>query len=156
GRGARDDRATNRRPGRAGVPPTRPVPAMPSAFLSHSTPDDFFVGELESLLRAMGYDRVFNDSRSIAPDAEFWPEIERGIRGCDALVVVITRASAGSVWVQKEVEYARSQSKRVIPLWIEDCEVPDVFKARDVIDFRPKNRVKDRQIAPSRILRHSP
>lgn len=129
---------------------------MPIAFISHSTPDDFYVGELESFVRAMGYDQVFNDSRSILPDAEFWPEIEQGIRKCDALVVVISKASIGSRWVRKEVELARGLGKRVVPLWFEDCDIPDVFATRDVIDFRPKSRVKDRKIAPSRILRHSP
>src|SRR5712691_951550 len=129
---------------------------MPSAFISHSTPDDFYVGELESIVRAMGYDQIFNDSRSILPDAEFWPEIEKGVRQCDALVVVLSRASITSKWVRKEVEFARELGKRVVPLWIEDCDIPDVFATRDVIDFRPKSRVKDRKIAPSRILRHSP
>ena len=131
---------------------------MPSAFISHSTPDDSFVAELESFLRAIppGYDEVFNDSRSIVPDAEFWSEIEAGIRRCDALVVVISRASVASKWVTKEVELAHSLNKRVIPLWIEDCEIPAVFATRDVIDFRPRSRIKDRKLAPSRILRHSP
>lgn len=128
----------------------------PAAFISHSSPDDGYVAELESFVRAMGYAEVFNDSRSIKPDEKFWPEIEKGITACDALIVVITPASLKSAWVQREVDLARSLTKTVVPVWIEDCELPPTFADRDVIDFRPKKRVKDRKIAPSRILRHSP
>ena len=49
------------------------------AFVSHSTADDSYVAEMESFLRAAGYDEVFNDVRAIRPDEKFWPEIEKGI-----------------------------------------------------------------------------
>src|SRR6516225_6548582 len=129
---------------------------MPSAFISHSTPDDGYVAELESFIRALGYDKVFNDSRSIQPDARFWPEIESGILAHDVVIVVITCASMYSPWVQEEIAFADQHQKKVLPVWIEDCDLPDRFCDRDVIDFRPKRRVKDRKMAPSRILRHSP
>ncbi len=127
-----------------------------SAFISHSSPDDGYVAELESLVRAMGYDEVFNDVHAIKPDDQFWPKIEKGITACDTLMVVITTASLKSPWVLKEVELARSLEKRVVPIWIEDCKIPPTFADRDVIDFRPKSRIKDRKIAGSRILRHAP
>ncbi|MDZ4784224.1 MAG: toll/interleukin-1 receptor domain-containing protein, partial [Planctomycetia bacterium] len=129
---------------------------MRRAFISHSSPDDGYVAELEQFVRALGYDSVFNDVRSIVPDAQFWPEIERGIAASDALIVVITRASMKSPWVAQEIAFADSLQKRVVPIWIEDCELPARFADRDVIDFRPGSRVRDRQIAASRILRHSP
>ena len=34
---------------------------MRSAFVSHSTSDDRYVAEMESFLRAAGFDDVFND-----------------------------------------------------------------------------------------------
>ena len=129
---------------------------MSSAFISHSSPDDGYVAELESLVRAMGYSEVFNDSRSIKPDEKFWPEIEKGITACDTFMVVITSTSMKSAWVEREVDLARQLNKRVVPIWIEDCELPSAFADRDVIDFRPRKRIKDRKLAPSRITNIRP
>jgi hypothetical protein len=52
---------------------------MRRAFVSHSTVDDGYVAEMESFLRAAGYDEVFNDAHAIHPDEKFWPTIEKGI-----------------------------------------------------------------------------
>lgn len=68
-------------------------PAPRVAFISHTTPDDGYVAELESLLRSSGFDQVFNDVHSIQPDERFWPTIEHGIRDCDVFYVVITLRS---------------------------------------------------------------
>jgi len=127
---------------------------MRSAFISHSSPDDGYVAEFDSLLTSLGF-TVFNDVRSIKSDKKFWPEIESGIRACDVFFVVVTRASMKSKWVLDEIVFADSLEKEVRPVWIEDCELPARFADRDVIDFRPKNRVKDRKIAPSRLSRHA-
>ena len=99
-------------------------PRLRSAFVSHSSADDRYVAEMESFLRAAGFDEVFNDVSAIRPDEKFWPEIEKGIANCDSFVVVITAASNSSEWVKREVEYARSLSKNIIPVWIEDCPIP--------------------------------
>ncbi len=141
-------------------PNTNSIASLPSlaprvAFISHTTVDDGYVAELESLLRASGFDQVFNDVHSILPDESFWPAIERGIRGCNVFYVVITSRSLESTWVQREVELARGLSKKIVPVWIENCSVPPTFADRDVIDFRPRTR-KERRVASSRILRHSP
>ena len=82
---------------------------MRRAFVSHSSADDRYVAEMESFLR--------NDVSAIQLDEQFWPKIEEGITNCDSLVVVITAASNASEWVKREVEYARSLSKKVFPIW---------------------------------------
>ncbi|MDV6347051.1 TIR domain-containing protein [Nitrosomonas sp. Is35] len=115
---------------------------MPRAFVSHSSADDSFVAEMESFLRAAGFDDVFNDVSAIKPDEQFWPCIEQGITESDTFVVVITAASNSSVWVSREVELARRLGKRVIPVWREDCPLPPSFSDRDVIDFRPRTRTE--------------
>ena len=128
---------------------------MRRAFVSHSSDDDRFVAEMESFLRKAGFDDVFNDVSAIRPDEKFWPEIEKGIANCDSFVVVITAASSASEWVKREVEYARSLSKNVIPIWIEDSLLPSTFKDRDVIDWRPRTR-EERRFDISRIIKYAP
>lgn len=128
---------------------------MRRAFVSHSTADDSYVAELESFLRAAGFDDVFNDVSAIRPDEQFWPEIEKGIADCDRLFVVITAASNASDWVTREVECARGLGKKVIPLWVEDCPVPAIFQDRDVIDLRRRTRELLRTDI-SRIFKYAP
>jgi hypothetical protein len=125
------------------------------AFISHATADDSYVAEMESFLRAMGFDDVFNDVSAIRPDEQFWSAIERGITESEALVVVITAASNASDWVNREVTFARSLGRKVIPVWIEDCPVPALFADRDVIDFRPRRRA-ERRLDIGRIFQYAP
>ena len=128
---------------------------MPSAFISHGSADDRYVRRLVQYVRSLGYDDVFNDSHTIEPDALFWERIEKGIRDCDAFVVVLSHASVNSYWVDREVQFARVQGKRVIPIRIDDSKLPASFDGRDVIELR-QGRGDKVKIAPSRIMRHSP
>jgi len=128
---------------------------MPRAFVSHSSADDSFVAEMESFLRAAGFDDVFNDVSAIEPDEQFWPRIEQGIADSDTFVVVITAASNSSVWVSREVALARRLGKRVIPVRREDCPLPAIFSDRDVIDFRPRTRA-ERSFDIARIGKYAP
>ncbi|MER0170159.1 MAG: toll/interleukin-1 receptor domain-containing protein [Nitrosomonas sp.] len=128
---------------------------MPRAFVSHSSADDNFVAEMESFLRVTGFDDVFNDISAIKPDEQFWPRIEQGIAESDTFVVVITAASNSSTWVSREVELARHLGKRVIPVWREDCPLPQSFSDRDVIDFRPRARA-ERCFDIARIGKYAP
>ena len=88
---------------------------MRSAFVSHSTSDDSFVAEMESFLRAAGFEEVFNDVSAIRPDEKFWPEIEKGITSCDTFVVVITSASNASEWVKRESNTPAASRRRSSP-----------------------------------------
>jgi len=123
---------------------------MPSAFISHSSPHDGYVAELNSLLCSVGYD-VFNDVRCIKPDRQFWPKIQAGIRECDVFFVVITPTSMNSQWVKDEIAFADSLNKKVRPAWIGDYELPLRFADRDVIDFRTKYGVKSRKVASTQL-----
>jgi tetratricopeptide (TPR) repeat protein len=128
---------------------------MPSAFISHSSPDDRYVQEMVQYLRTLGYDDVFNDAHTIAPDELFWARIETGINDCDAFVVILSHASVQSYWVDREVTFARDHGKKLIPVRIDDCKLPPSFDGRDVIDLR-QGRGDRLKLAPSRIIKHSP
>jgi hypothetical protein len=128
---------------------------MPSEFMSHSSPDDGYVAHMERFVRGLGYDDVFNDGHTMVPDEPFWERIEKGIGDCDAFVVILSQASVKSIWVDREVQFARGLGKKVIPIRIDDCTLPTTFEGRDVIDLRP-GRGDALKIAPSRILRHAP
>ena len=128
---------------------------MPHAFISHSSPDDRYVQEFVQLVRSLGYSDVFNDSHTIEPYEKFWPKIEQGIRDCDAFVVILSHASVQSYWVDREVQFAREQGKKVIPIRIDDCQLPASFEGRDVLELRQGrgDRVK---IAGTQLEKHAP
>jgi hypothetical protein len=128
---------------------------MSKAFISHSSQDDRYVQEMVQYLRTLGYDEVFNDGHTIAPDELFWDRIEQGIFDCDAFVVILSHASLQSKWVDREVQFAREHGKKVIPVRIDDCKLPPGFEGRDVIDLR-HGRGDKVKIAASRITKHSP
>ena len=128
---------------------------MSRAFISHNSADDRYVTELEQLVRSLGYTDVFNDGHTIEPDDKFWQRIEEGILNCDAFVVVMSHSSLKSPWVDREVQFARENNKKVIPIRIDDCKLPASFDGRDVIDLR-QGRGDKLKIAASRILRHAP
>ncbi len=128
---------------------------MPSAFISHSSKDDGYVAELESFVRNLGFTTVFNDVHIIAAGDEFWPRIVEGITSCEVFIIVLSRHSVKSRWVDDETELAISLGKTITPIRIDDCAIPDSLKKRNVRDLRP-GRGERVKIAPSRILRHSP
>jgi hypothetical protein len=128
---------------------------MPSAFISHGSPDDRYVQEFVQLVLSLGFDNVFNDSHSIEPDELLWPRIEMGIREADAFVVILSHASVESYWVDREVQFARELRKKVIPIRIDDCKLPASFDGRDVIELRHSrgDRVK---ISGTQLEKHAP
>lgn len=123
------------------------------AFISHSSPDDRYVAEFVQLVRSLGFEEVFNDSHTIEPDEKFWDRIEQGIRDCDAFVVILSQASVKSYWVDKEVQFARSEGKRVIPIRIDNCTLPVSFDGRDVIEL--KHAGKGQRLSPPRFIHHA-
>ena len=113
-------------------------------FLSHSTHDDSFVAEMGNFLATLLDCDVFNDVCSIEAGERFWPAIDVGIRGCEKMVVIVSRDSIESEWVRKEIELARQLGKKIIPVRIDNCTT-DLFDERDLTDFRP-NQIDDTDI----------
>ncbi len=105
-------------------------------FLSHSSADDTYVAEFESLVHSLIDGEVFNDVRSIPAGAKFWDVIERGILACERLYVIVSRYSMASEWVAKEINLAREKGKTVIGVRIEDCKAT-LLEGYDVINLIP-------------------
>jgi hypothetical protein len=69
----------------------------------------------------------------IRPGDSLIKKIKEGIGSADALLVLITKNSVRSKWVQKEVRIASSLQKkeegpRIIPLVIAPCKIPNSLK----------------------------
>jgi len=96
---------------------------MTNIFISHSNEDSEATDFIVAALRRAGFG-VWVDFENIRGGAEWLCEIEAGIERCDAVVLVLSAASRGSTWVERECLYAYQLRKPVITALIADVLIP--------------------------------
>jgi len=112
---------------------TAPESGPPKVFLSHASEDKAFVLDFAARLRKRGVD-VWLDRWEILPGDSFVDRIfEEGIARAKAIIVVLSRHSADKPWVREELNVAVVRkidaATRLIPVVIDDCEVPACLQA---------------------------
>ncbi len=102
---------------------------MDRLFISHSSRDDGFVGELRAVLADHGQ-QGWVDSRQLRGGDPLWSEIEQAIDGSSAYAVVVSPDGLQSKWVGKELHRALEVQKKrgrdafaVIPLALNDTRL---------------------------------
>jgi len=109
-------------------------------FISYSHEDETFVNQLvASLLEhrvSIWYDRI-----GIKVGESLLEKIQGAIAEADFLAVVLSKASIQSAWCREELNAAimRQLAERraiVLPLLIEDCNIPLVLRDKKYADFR--------------------
>ena len=107
-------------------------------FVSYSRKDKEFVRHLVDGL--VGREKeVWVDWEDIAPTAEWMSEIELGIDASDSFAFVISPDSLTSGTCARELEHARTQGKRIVPLLHREpngASVPAELASRNWIFFR--------------------
>ena len=96
---------------------------MPKVFISHSNQDSDETLFIVDSLRRAGID-VWVDFENIRGGADWLCEIEAGIQRCDAVVVVLSKSSADSVWVERECLFAWQLRKPVFTALVADILIP--------------------------------
>lgn len=118
-------------------------------FISYSKEDQRFADEVMETLDTHGIS-VFNAFRDIQAGESFPNIIQKAIHEADAVIVLVSRASSKSRWIQSELAFAISQrelpgSKLIIPIIVEpNVDIP--FFLRDIqwLDgVNPKTRHKN-------------
>jgi tetratricopeptide (TPR) repeat protein len=120
-------------------------------FISYSRKNEEFVHKLEERLESFGV-RIWRDKRSI-PAGEFWDSfIEEAIKQCNRFLIVLSSSCIESENVKKEIDTAIGSDRLIVPIKIDDCEIPDLIKKRkhNCIDFSPSDLEKDSD--PFRLL----
>jgi len=116
---------------------------MYDVFLSHSSSDKPWVRELAKKIDAESFQgrplRSWFDERELGVGDRLRSELEAALEQSRYLVIVLSRAAVASKWVRFEWDHWLSldpKLERVIPLVLEDCEIP--IKYADLIkaDFR--------------------
>lgn len=115
-------------------------------FMSHASDNKPVVHELAARLRADGV-VVWLDEWAIKPGDSIPFEIERGFKLSHHVILAISRKAIESPWVALERHAAlyRDPSNRVrklIPLLLDNTDVPDVLRHLSHIDWRNRSDVE--------------
>lgn len=109
-------------------------------FISHSSKDKMFVERLIADLRNAGVD-IWLDKAEIGVGDSIIEKINAGLNESDYVAVVLSPNSISSRWVQQELNAAYissldKQNKVVLPILIENVEIPPLIRDRHYADFR--------------------
>lgn len=115
-----------------------------SVFLSYSRDDVSKAQAVAAALERHGH-KVWWD-RQLHGGSRFSKEIEQALKGADAVVVLWSRASIESAWVQDEAAEGRD-SDRLVPVLIDDSKPPLGFRQYQAVDLsgwkgRPGGAIK--------------
>lgn len=99
----------------------------PYIFVSYAHAD----GAAMPIIRALaeeGY-RVWYDD-GIQAGSSFPDYIADRLFGCSCVLMLVSRSSLGSGWCRNEVEYALDLGRPVLPVYLEDVELPRALQMR--------------------------
>jgi hypothetical protein len=109
-------------------PPPPPAVAAP-LFISYASQNLTTVLMVADLLRGRSI-QYWIDTHMIPGGPNSSLELDRAIKECKAVLWVCSRDSLPSKKVQREIEFARREEKRIISLHIEEgLEIPDELKS---------------------------
>lgn len=108
-------------------------------FVSHSSVDKEFVRKLCTDLSHFGH-TPWLDEWEIKVGDSIPHKIETGLNDADFIVVVLSKSSIESKWVEREWhakywEELESGEIQVLPLLIEDCKIPSLLKMKKYANF---------------------
>ena len=109
-------------------------------FLSHSSLDVDFTSNLYDLLEQAGFN-VWYDEKRLTSNTHLLSDLPKYIGNSESFIVVLSKNSCYSTWVQDEYGYARElqknkELKAIIPIVIDDCDLPGFFNNYKWIDCK--------------------
>ena len=120
---------------------------MSRMFLSYSHQDKPFVRRLATDLVQANID-VWVDEIEIKVGESLIAKIQEGIETSDYVAAILSVHSVSSSWVREELHMALTDQingKRVgvLPIKIDDCELPGFIRSRLYCDFSDDSRYRD-------------
>jgi hypothetical protein len=102
-------------------------------FLSYSRSDEAFAFRLARDIRAEGI-HLWVDQLDIRPSEHWDRAIERAVSACRGIVVLLSPRSVASENVADEISFAINGGKTVLPVMIEQCNLPLRITRMQLID----------------------
>jgi hypothetical protein len=112
----------------------------PQVFLSYANADRAIALRIAKELRGAGL-KVWFSEWELQPGDSIATRISEAVSASDFLLVLLSPRSVNSKWVQSELNSAlsrelRTRAIRVIPVLIENCELPAFLADRAYLDLR--------------------
>ena len=107
----------------------------PNVFISYSRREVSFANSLVDDLEDRDY-KVWLDYRDLVPGTTWADQIDKGIAVSDVIVLVVSKASMASEYVEMEWKEVLKQKKRVILAIFEAVDLPDELECLEWVDFR--------------------
>ncbi len=105
-----------------------------STFISYSRVNKDFAVKLAKELRADGYS-IWLDQLDIPTGARWDNELEKALEECEIFLLILTPAAITSENVKDEIGYAIDNRKRILPLMLENCDIPLRLRRFQYVDF---------------------
>jgi len=109
-------------------------------FISYLNANKTFAAKLADTLRKNGFEVLINEL-SIPSGDNIIEKVKEGLVTADAFIAVLSNAYLSSTWGMHELSFvsARAMSDpnlRVIPVVLEDCDIPVFIRDHNYADFR--------------------
>lgn len=115
----------------------------PFIFISHSTEDRQVASEICQVLHSE-FINTWISFQDIPVGSEWDRAAEKALEKAAAVIVVLSKSSAKSSYVRAEVERALQLKKKVVPIKIEEVDIPMRWQIIQYFDWTATDR--DRQI----------
>jgi len=107
-------------------------------FISYSKTSRGFASELAKSLKAAGF-KVWLDQLDIPTGARWDDEVEKALTQCEIFMVILTQQSIASHNVKDEIGYAIDSNKRIMPILLENVNIPFRLRRFQYVDFTNKS-----------------
>lgn len=128
---------------------------MTDVFLSHAEEDDAVMEQVRRSLLREGF-TVWTYKTDIQTGASFQEVIDRGIEEASNIVYLLSPAALQSEYCQREIDYALTLNKRIIPLLVQTvdpAQVPPTLRNLQYINLTDNLVATDYQKDESQLLR---
>lgn len=98
-----------------------------TVFISYSSKDIMYVEGITKLLKELGIS-YWKAPEMILAGSNYAREIPKAISECDVFLLVLSKASQESIWVEKELDNAINNYKKILPIKIDNEPLNDVYK----------------------------
>lgn len=98
-----------------------------TVFVSYSSEDRTLVNTIVQMMKEEQI-AYWKAPEMIPAGSSYAREIPRAIKECEVFLLVLSRTSQKSIWVEKEIDSAISHRKTIIPFQIDDIPLNDTFK----------------------------
>jgi hypothetical protein len=103
-------------------------------FFSYSRDDSEFVLTLAKNLRQSGAN-IWLDQMDIKPGTRWDKSVETALENSTTLLVILSKKSVESTNVMDEVSFALEENKTVVPVLLEECDIPFRLRRLQFADF---------------------